>query len=328
MTASRYGERSVICRLNAERPKTPATGGADLAASETLASSMVQPEEPSARPVTVDGARVACWEAGPSYDEPVLLLHGYPANHRCWRHQIPALAREHRVIAPDLLGWGESERPLHLPFDYETEVARIGGLLDALGVEAVNLFAHDYGGFLALGFAEDNPDRVRRLAILNSRAQGSFVPLWYAVFGLTTLAGRTPGVRALTARLPLAAMNRRALGSLVRHGFVDRGLLESYVGWMDTPQGRRWLVHFFGQYRVGVRPELRRRLGEIECPTAIVWGRDDAYLRPAIATELAERIPDAELTTLDGAGHFVMEERPADVTAALKGLLARKPRLL
>jgi cis-3-alkyl-4-acyloxetan-2-one decarboxylase len=276
------------------------------------------------RSVTVDGASVACWEAGPSDADPVLLLHGYPANHLCWRHQIPALAREHRVIAPDLLGWGESDRPLHLRFDYETEVARIGRLLDALGVGAVSLFAHDYGGFLSLGFVDANPDRVRRLAILNGRAQSSFVPRWYAVFGLTTLAGRTPGLREVTARLPLAAINRRALGPLVRRGFMDDEVLDSYLGWMDTPEGRGWLVHFFGDYRVAVRPELRERLGEIACPTAIVWGRDDAYLRPTVATELAERIPRAELTMLDGTGHFVMEERPAEVTAALERLLARE----
>ncbi|HEX2129137.1 MAG TPA: alpha/beta fold hydrolase, partial [Solirubrobacterales bacterium] len=147
------------------------------------------------RSVTVDGAKVACWEAGEPGAEPVLLLHGYPANHVCWRHQIPALARSHRVIAPDLLGWGESDRPLHLRFDYQTEVGRIGKLLDALEVEAVNLFAHDYGGFLSLGFAQANPRRVRRLAILNSRAQSTFVPRWFAVFGFLTLAGRTPVLR-------------------------------------------------------------------------------------------------------------------------------------
>ncbi|MDQ1046444.1 pimeloyl-ACP methyl ester carboxylesterase [Streptomyces sp. V4I2] len=96
-----------------------------------------------ARTVLVDGARTACWESGPSDGEPVLLLHGYPANHRSRRHQIPALARECRVIAPDLLGWGRSERPLHLRFDYDTEVARVGRLLDALGIETVHLAGHD-----------------------------------------------------------------------------------------------------------------------------------------------------------------------------------------
>ncbi|MFL5908609.1 MAG: alpha/beta fold hydrolase [Solirubrobacterales bacterium] len=272
--------------------------------------------------IELDGARLAYRSAGPEDAEPVVLLHGYPSNHRVWRHQIEALSESHRVIAPDLLGWGDSDRPLELRFDYETEVGRLGRMLDALGLERCNLFAHDYGGFLSLGFAEANPDRVTRLAILNSRAQGSFVPRWYLTFGLTTLAGRMPGVRTVAARLPLAEVNRRALMPLVRDGFIDRELLESYVGWMEQPEGRRWLLRFFADYRVAERPELRRNLGKIHFPTAIVWGREDAYLSPAIAKELAERIPEAELTMLAG-GHFVMEERPAEVTAALEELLAR-----
>jgi pimeloyl-ACP methyl ester carboxylesterase len=253
----------------------------------------------------------------------VVLLHGYPANHRCWRHQIGALSREHQVLAPDLLGYGDSDRPLQLAFDYETEVGRLGRMLDALRLESCNLFAHDYGGFLALGFAELNPERVTRLAILNSRAQRSFVPRWYAAFGLATLVGRTPGLRALAARLPLAEANRRALTPLLRRSLIDRELLESYVGWMDRPEGRRWVLHFFGDYRVAVRPELRRRLGEIGCPTAVVWGRDDPYLRPEVALELAAEIPNAKLTMLEGVGHFVMEERPDEVSAALLALLER-----
>lgn len=275
------------------------------------------------RQVEIDGAQVVCWESGPPEAEPVLLLHGYPANHHCWREQIPELAAEHRVIAPDLLGWGESDKPLDLPFDYRTEVGRIGQLLDVLEVDAVNLFGHDYGGFLALGFAQENPHRVRRLAILNSRAQASFVPAWYAAFGLTSLLGRTPGARALAARMPYGAIHRRSLRHLVRNGFLTDELLENYVGWMDSVRGRRWLLHFFGDYRVPPRPELRSRLGEITCPTGVVWGRDDRYLRSAIATELAERIAGAELTMVDGAGHFVMEESPAEVTAALQRLLKR-----
>ncbi|MEV5342643.1 alpha/beta fold hydrolase [Streptomyces sp. NPDC052676] len=270
------------------------------------------------RSVMVDGARVACWESGPSDGEPVLLLHGYPAGHDCWRHQIPELSREHRVIAPDLLGWGRSDRPLGLRFDYATEVARLGRLLDALDCPWVNLAGHDYGGFLALGFAQDHPGRVRRLALLNTRAHATFTPRWKAAFELVTLAGRTPVIRSLAPSLPLGAVHRRALGSLVRRGYLDDEQLEAYIGWMDTAEGRRWLLHYFSYYRVAVQPELRRRLGDIGCPTAIVWGRSDTCLSASIALELARNIPGAELTMLDDAGHWIMEERPAQVTAALR----------
>ncbi|MFH8972904.1 alpha/beta fold hydrolase [Streptomyces sp. NPDC017890] len=281
-------------------------------------------DRPRARSVRVDGgARVACWESGPPDAEPVVLLHGYPADHHCWRHQIPPLSRQHRVIAPDLLGWGGSDRPLHLSFDYDTEVARLGRLLDALGLGPVNLVGHDYGGFLSLGFAETHPERVRRLAVLNSRAHATFTRNWYAVFSLVSLAGRTPVLRPAAMRLPYAALHRRAFAPLVRAGHLDPGVLDGYVGWMATPEGRRWLLHYFGDYRTPPRPELRRRLHAVRCPTAVIWGRADTYLRPAIATQLAGAVPGAELTMLDDAGHWVMDERPAEVTAALRRLLAR-----
>ncbi|MDA4887346.1 alpha/beta hydrolase [Streptomyces sp. MS2A] len=275
------------------------------------------------RTLTVDGARVACWEAGPRDAEPVLLLHGYPADHHCWRHQVPPLSDRYRVITPDLLGWGASDRPLHLSFDYDTEVARLGRLLDALELDSVNLAGHDYGGFLSLGFAQAHPGRVRRLAILNSRAQGTFTRRWYALFSLLGLVGRTPALHRPATRLPYAALHRRAFAPLVRAGRLEPGVLDGYVDWMATPEGRRWLLHYFGDYRTPPRPELRRGLRDLACPTAVVWGRADPYLSPAIATELAETVPGAELTLLDDAGHWVTDERPDAVTAALGRLLER-----
>jgi pimeloyl-ACP methyl ester carboxylesterase len=126
--------------------------------------------------------------------------------------------------------------------------------------------------------------------------------------------------------MPLAEINRRALTPLLKRGCISPELLESYVGWMEELHGRRWLLHFFGDYRVATRPELRRRLGEIRCPAAVIWGREDPYLRAEIAEELAAQIPEAELTILDDTGHFVMEERPAQVTEALLRLLGRERR--
>ncbi|GGS16690.1 alpha/beta hydrolase [Streptomyces griseoviridis] len=279
--------------------------------------------EGAPRTAVVDGARVAYWQAGPPDGEPILLLHGYPANHLCWRHQIPALARTHRVIAPDLLGWGASDHPFHLSFDYDTEVARVGRLLDALGIDSVNLFGHDYGGFLALGFTQTHPGRVRRLALLNSRAHASFTTPWYTVFTLLTLTGRAPALRVAARRLPFTALHRSAFKPLLRDGHLDEATLASYTDWMRTTEGSHRLLHFFSHYRTAPRPELRHRAAGITCPTAIVWGRQDTYLSPRIATDLAARIPTAELTMLDDAGHWLLDSHPDTATAALSHLLTR-----
>src|SRR5579871_3346607 len=109
------------------------------------------------RTLTIEGATVAHEDAGAG--EPVVLLHGYPQSHLTWRHHIPILARTHRVIAIDWPGWGASDRLATLRYDYDTECSRLGLILDALGLDRCNLFAHDYGGYLALGYLARHSDR-------------------------------------------------------------------------------------------------------------------------------------------------------------------------
>jgi pimeloyl-ACP methyl ester carboxylesterase len=210
-------------------------------------------EDGPLRSVRVDGARLAFVELGEASAEPVVLLHGYPANHRAWRHQLAGLGENHRVLALDWLGWGASERRTDLRFDYDTEVDRLGRVLDALDIDAANLVGHDYGGFLAVGFAQRHGARVRRLVILNSRAHRTFAPAWYAVFSLMGLLGRSPFAGAFAELLPLAGIHRAGLRGPRRAGVVDRETLDDYLGWMSTTEGSRWLLHFFGHYRSGAR---------------------------------------------------------------------------
>jgi pimeloyl-ACP methyl ester carboxylesterase len=92
---------------------------------------------------------------------------------------------------------------------------------------------------------------------------------------------------------------------------------------MDTPRGRQTFVDFFTNYHVPAVPDLAAGLGRIGCPTAIIWGDRDRYIPFSTARELAERIPGATLTQLIGGDHYIMEERPGEVTAALLELLAR-----
>jgi pimeloyl-ACP methyl ester carboxylesterase len=95
---------------------------------------------------------------------------------------------------------------------------------------------------------------------------------------------------------------------------------------MDTARGRQTYVDFFANYRVPTVPGLAESLGRITCPTAVIWGDRDVSIPFQTARELTERIPAATLTRLRGGGHYIMEERPDEVTAALVQLLAR-PRV-
>jgi pimeloyl-ACP methyl ester carboxylesterase len=252
--------------------------------------------------------------------EPVLLLHGYPQSASCWRHQIPALAADHRVVAADWPGFGRSAPP-STPPGYDNEVERIGELADLVGFDRFTLIAHDYGGLLALGYVQRHPGRVVRLALVNTRGHSVFRP-WFHRFSLAqqALVTRVPG---LVRRAPLGRAHRLALRPFRQLGCFDAALESEYLGWMDTPRGRDTFVEFFRHYRVPAIPGLAEGLERITCPTAIVWGDRDRYIPFATAEELAGRIPGATLTRLRGGDHYIMEQRPAEVTAALLDLLAR-----
>ncbi len=270
--------------------------------------------------VVVDGARVAVFELGDG--EPCLLLHGYPQDHRCWRRVAPDLAQTHRIIAPDWFGWGRSERSLTLAPRFDAEVERLDRLLDELGLRQVNLFGHDYGGLLALGLARRSPSRIRRLALINTRAHCAIAEPWSSILATMTWFARVPGLHSALTRMPNAWIHARWLERYVAKGCFTRDEVESYVGWMREPGGRRWLAHFYRHFRVDARSELAAG-PPVNVPIAAIWGDRDRYFPYSIAVDLARAFPRAEVTRVVGADHYVLEERPAEVVAALRALLAR-----
>jgi pimeloyl-ACP methyl ester carboxylesterase len=270
----------------------------------------------------VDGRKVFAVDAGGG--EPVLLLHGYPQSASCWRHQIAALSENHRVVAPDWPGFGRSDPP-STPPTYDNEVDRLERLVERLGWQQFNLCAHDYGGFLGLGYAIRHPERVLRLALLNTRAHGVFRP-WFYRFSLGQHWIASHSAAAAAARqLPLATLHHFALARYRRLGCFDTALEAEYLGWMNAPQGKRTFWEFFANYSVPAVPWLAERLETIRCPVAVIWGDRDPYVPFDTARELADRIPGATLTRLRGGDHYIMEERPREVTDALVSLLKVAP---
>lgn len=264
------------------------------------------------------GGRMAYWAAGVDDGEPVVLLHGYLGSHMSWRHQMSALAGAgYRVVAPDWFGWGQST--LADTATYEDDVARIGELADLLGFESFNLFGHDYGGFIGLGFAEDHPERVRRFAVLNSRAHRTFRPMWYAIFqSMSSMSSSMLG-RMLLRLMPVRLVHRLFVRRERREGWISDAALASYTRRLDA----QTLTHIFADYECEERPELAANLGRIACPAAVIWGAEDRFLDASVARELVEGMPDAQIELVGDAGHFIMEQRPQFVTDACLRLLAR-----
>ena len=107
--------------------------------------------------------------AGDPAHPPIILLHGFPESHRTWRHQIPALARDHYVIAPDQRGYARSSKPEGVEnYSVDKIIADLMALADALDVKHFTLAGHDWGGAIAWGAAILHPLRVKRLIIVNA----------------------------------------------------------------------------------------------------------------------------------------------------------------
>jgi pimeloyl-ACP methyl ester carboxylesterase len=145
---------------------------------------------------------------------------------------------------------------------------------------------------------------------------------WFYRFSRAQHWGATHALTAAAARhLPLGAMHHVALRRYRKLGCFETAIEAEYLGWMDTPAGRRTFVEFFAHYHVPAVPWLAAGLHQISCPTTVIWGDADPYIPFQTARELSERIPGASLVRLRGGDHYIMEERPDQVTSALRRLL-------
>jgi len=115
--------------------------------------------------VTANGIRQHYVEAGEG--APVVLLHGFPETHYAWRHQIPVLAQHYRVIAPDLRGYGDTDKPAS-GYDKRTMANDLRALLRTLSIDRVALVGHDRGARVATRFAKDHPEAVDRLVVMDN----------------------------------------------------------------------------------------------------------------------------------------------------------------
>ena len=245
---------------------------------------------------------------------PVLCLHGFPETSYMWQDVLAAIAGAgHRGIAPDRPGSGRSAPDP--PATWERQSGAIGRFVDTLGIPPVVLVVHDWGGLIGLRWACDHPDRVRALVISST----GFFPdgKWH---GLAT-GLRTPE----TGEQLLEALDRSSFGELMRSqgsGFGDDAI-DEYWHSLGTREGRAAVLE---TYRSGDFEQLRpyeARLAELGLQTLILWGEDDAFAPVAGAHRFAAEIPGSKLRVIEGAGHFVYADAPAECAAAITDFLAR-----
>ena len=271
--------------------------------------------------LTLHGQRLAYLEAGQG--PPLLLIHGIAEAAWAWEVIIPALARKHRVIAPDLLGHGRSAKPRG-DYSLGNQATLMRDLMISLDIERATLIGHSLGGGITMQFAYQYPERCERMVLVASGGLGKDVTFVLRSLGLPGadlvaplfLSNTTRGLMRGTARW----LGRRGL----KASPGQKAMWRSYAG-LTEPATR---AAFIATVRA-VIDQRGQRVSALErlylarsLPTLLVWGEKDRIIPVSHAHSAHEEMPGSRLEIINGAGHFVQLEKPQRVAELILDFLA------
>jgi len=268
-------------------------------------------------------------EAGEDTGGPILvLLHGLAGDATHWRDVIAGLGRHTHILAPDLLGHGESDTPHNADYTVSAHASRLRDLLRCLGHQQASLVGHSFGGGVAMAFAYQFPERSRTLTLIASGGLGSELSIALRTACLPGILRAAHTVNTLTppwaARLAhhgataLGLARRADLNELGRalRALQDLGRRQAYLHTL------RGVASWSGQ-----RLDATDRLYLLaELPILLITGRWDPCIPHEHTLRAHHLLPGSRLELLD-AGHFPHLEHPAEVTALILDLLGESERL-
>lgn len=249
-----------------------------------------------------NGIKTNYLEAGTG--DPVVLIHGSGpgvTSYANWRLVLPALAENFRVVAPDMVGFGFSERPANIEFGVQTWADQVVGLMDTLELPKAHLVGNSFGGAIALRIATQHPDRVGKLVLMGS--MGVPFPI---TEGLERVWGYEPSFENMRKVLDVFAYSRDLvndeLAEVRYRGSIQPGFQESFAAMFPAPR-QRWV-----EAMCTPEDEIRR----LPHRTLIVHGREDQVIPLQTSLRLMELIDNADLSVFSHCGHWSMIERTAD----------------
>jgi pimeloyl-ACP methyl ester carboxylesterase len=248
--------------------------------------------------------------------DPVVLVHGFPLDHRMWDAQIAAVARRYRAIAPDLPGFGRSGSRSNEAFTMEQFADDLAALLDARQVHTpVVMCGLSMGGYIALEFWKRHRSRLRGLVLCDTRADAD------SAAGAALRCQTADRVLREGPAVLIETMLPRLLTAATVAGRPE--VVESLRGMMAGGDARGVAAASRGMAQ---RRDFTPLLAAIDCPTLVLVGGEDVISTPAEMAAIARDIPGARLVEIAGAGHLSPLEQPVAVSAALMQFLDGLPQ--
>lgn len=253
----------------------------------------------------VNGHEIAFYDEGTG--PPVLLLHGIPTRREMWREVIPRLSNNRRVIAPDLLNFGRSDKPHSADVSINAQQRIMLGLLDALGIARADVVAHDIGGGVAQLMAVNHPERIDRLVLIDSVSFDSwpieeFKPLQQP--GAEQAMGLDEFVAMMRDFMPNGVVDQQAMRSEV---------IDMYLEPWSSEDGKRAFFRNLRRLNSEYTEAISEQLANLPHQTLVIWGADDPFQKPEYAAKLTAAIPDSKSVLIEDTGHWLIEERPEEV---------------
>ncbi|MFQ5855543.1 MAG: alpha/beta fold hydrolase [Anaerolineae bacterium] len=236
--------------------------------------------------------------------DPVILIHGIPTNSGLWRNVMADLASDFAVYAPDMIGYGASDKPEDQDLSVGAQADYLVDFMDAVGIDAAHLVGHDIGGGVAQVFTVRNRDRVNKLVLVDSVAYDSWPEP-----GIARL--KEPAWDEIMQRLDITKGFRKGLEQgMVQTDKITDEVVDRYADPFRDLDGR--LAYLRAARALDNRDllDIADEIEAIDKPVLILWGDSDIFQKVEYGRRLADALADARLVVIDGAGHFLPEDQP------------------
>jgi pimeloyl-ACP methyl ester carboxylesterase len=266
--------------------------------------------------IEANGIRTNYLQSG-SGEQTVVLVHGSGPGvtaYANWRLVLPALGEDFTCYAPDMVGFGYSDRPADVQYNVQTWADQTVGFMDAMGIQKAHLIGNSFGGAIALRIATQHPDRVEKLVLMGSMG----VP-FEITEGLDTVWGYEGTIESMRKVLDFFAYSRDLVNeelAQVRHkASIEPGFQESFSSMFPAPR-QRW---------VDAMTTDENEIRKLTNRTLIVHGREDKVIPLETSLKLEQLIDNADLSVFSHCGHWSMIERTADFNRLVRDFFLGAP---
>lgn len=255
----------------------------------------------------------------------MLMLHGFPEFWYSWRHQIPEFAKYYKVVALDLRGYNDSDKPkAQSAYTMDELVKDVEGVIKGLGYNKCTLVGHDWGGAIAWNFAYKHPDMLDKLIILNLPHPAKFAEgfrnpqqllrSWYVFFFQTPIL----------PELLIQSNDYQPIENMLKGMAVDKSTFSQadIEAYKDAAAKRGALTATINYYRNAFQPKFfNQSLGVLEVPTLMIWGEKDIALGKELTYGTEAYVRDFQIKYIPNCSHWVQQEQPSLVNQYMREFL-------